>query len=103
MKINVSGSIETGQSFPVYVEEKFDKELGKLFEDAPMADVRLKKQGPMIFTSIVVSGIFKKGFKLNAEAEGADAHSSFDEAFKKLMTQVRKEKDKLVKEKKKGK
>ena len=102
MKINVSGSIEVGQSFPAYVEEKFDKEVVKFFDNIPSADVRLKKQGPMIFTSIVVNDVLKKGVKINAEAEGEDAYRSFDEAFKKLVIQLRKEKDKLVSEKKKG-
>ena len=35
MKINVSGSIEIGQSFPTYVEEKFDKEVVKFFDNIP--------------------------------------------------------------------
>ena len=56
----------------------------------------------MIFTSIVVNDVLKKGVKINAEAEGEDAYRSFDEAFKKLVVQLRKEKDKLVSEKKKG-
>lgn len=102
MKVNVSGSIEVGQSFPSYVEEKFNKEVVKFFDNIPGADVRLKKEGSMIFTSIVINDVLKSGVKITAEAEEEDAYISFDEAFKKLITQLRKEKNKMLKKKKKG-
>lgn len=102
MKINVSGGMDVGQSFPSYVEEKFGGEVSKCFDNVPNAEVRVKKQGPMVFTSIVVNDVFKKGNKINADAEGADAYKSFDEAFKKLVTQLRKGKGKSMTEKKKG-
>ncbi len=104
MKINISGSIELGQSFPTYVQDKFDKDFTKLFENVAFAEVRVKKQSPnAIFTSISVNDVFKKGVKIDAEAEGEDAYRSFDEAFKKLLVQVKKEKDKAISNKKKGK
>ncbi len=104
MKINISGSIELGQSFPTYVQDKFDKEFTKLFENISFAEVRVKKQSPnTIFTSISVNDVFKKGVKIDAEAEGDNVYRSFDEAFKKLLVQIKKEKDKAITNKKKGK
>lgn len=104
MKINISGSIELGQSFPTYVQNKFDAEFTKFFEDVPFADVRVKKINPnKIFTSITINDIFKKGVKIDAEADGDDAYKSFDEAFKKLIVQAKKEKDKAISSRKKGK
>ena len=103
MKIKVSGSIEIGQNLPKYIEEKFEKEAVKFFEDIPYAEVHLKKPAQFIHTTILVKDVLKKGSKINAEADGEDAYKSFDEAFKKLLTQLRKEKDKVVTEKRRVK
>ena len=103
MKVNISGSIELGQSFPTYVQDKFDKEFSKMFENVAFAEVRVKKQAPnSIFTSISVNDVFKKGTKIDAEAQADDVYRSFDEALKKLLVQLKKEKDKAVSNKKKG-
>ena len=58
MKIIVSGSIETGQNFSTYVEEGFKKEITKYFENISTAEVHLKKQGNLIYCSVVVNNIF---------------------------------------------
>lgn len=102
MKINISGSINLGQSFPAYVEEKFEKEVTKLFENIPGIEVKLSKEGPMISTAIVSNDVTSKGSKITANAEGKDAYESFNEAFKKFITQLRKEKGKLESQKKQG-
>ena len=48
MKINISGNIELGESFPVYVQEKFDKEVSKFFLNLSVVDVHVKKQNDII-------------------------------------------------------
>lgn len=103
MKINISGSIETGQNFQQYAEEEFNKGVVRYFESIPFAEVHLKKQASNIYTSIVVNDVFKKGVKITAEAEESEARRSFDEALKKLFIQLKKEKDKALTKKKKGK
>lgn len=103
MKVNVSGGIQVGESLPKYVEDSFVNESTKLFENIPVVEVRFKKEGNQIFTSIVVNDVFKKGVKITAEAEDIDARRSFDEAFKKIFVQIRKEKDKAVTKKKTNK
>lgn len=102
MKINISGGIDTGNSFPEYVEEGFNKEILKYFDNIPFAEVHLKKQGQNVFTSIVVNDVFKKGVKITAEAEDSDARRSFDGALIKLVSQLKKEKSKALARKKQG-
>ena len=102
MKIIVSGSIETGQNFSTYVEEGFKKEITKYFENISTAEVHLKKQGNLIYCSVVVNNIFAKGDKISADAENLDARKSFDESLKKLFFQLKTEKNKALAKKKKG-
>ena len=97
MKINVSGSIELGQSFPEYVNGKFEKELSKYFTHEPVIEVHLKKQNDNIHANITLNGS-----KINADNQDADVYRAFDGAFEKLVIQLRKEKDKLITKKKKG-
>lgn len=103
MKIVVSGSMETGQNFLTYVEEEFNKEITKYFENISLAEVHLKKQNNLIYCSIVINNIFVKGNKLSADAENVDARKSFDESLKKLLTQLKTEKNKALSKKKLGK
>ena len=93
MKIIVSGSIETGQNFSTYVEEEFEKNVLKYFEDITTAEVHLKKQGEDIYCSIVVNNVY---------AENHNARKSFDESLKKLVSQLKTEKNKALAKKKKG-
>lgn len=102
MKIIVSGSIETGQNFSTYVEEEFEKNVLKYFEDITTAEVHLKKQGDDIYCSVVVNNIYSKGNKISADAENHDARKSFDESLKKLVSQLKTEKNKVLAKKKKG-
>ncbi|MDD2839883.1 MAG: ribosome-associated translation inhibitor RaiA [Rickettsiales bacterium] len=97
MKINISGSIELGQNFPEYVDGKFEKEVSKYFTNQPVADVHLNKQNNIVHANITVNGS-----KINADGEDTDVYKAFDEALKKLIEQLRKEKDKLIAKKKKG-
>ena len=99
MKIIVSGGIELGQSLIEYVNEKLNKNN---FETIAVAEVTFKKQGPMIYSSIVVNDSVKKGIRINGDSEGESARFAFDEALKKVLIQLNKEKDKLLSEKKKG-
>lgn len=97
MKINISGNIELGESFPVYVQEKFDKEVSKFFLNLSVVDVHVKKQNDIIYVNITLDSN-----KTKAEANGKDIRKTFDEACKKLIDQVKKEKDKAITKKKKG-
>jgi len=97
MKINVSGSIELGESFPDYVNGKFEKELSKYFTNEPVIEVHLNKQNNIIHANITLHGL-----RINSDGEDADVYRAFDGAFEKLVIQLRKEKDKLVTKKKKG-
>lgn len=101
MGIIVSGSIQTGENFNSYVEDKFEKELSKFNIDLPSSEVCLTKQGDLVNTSITIIDPKKKGTTINATAQNVDAYTSFDEAFKKLFTQIKKIKDKIVSEKRK--
>ena len=49
------------------------------------------------------NNVLSKGHKISANAKNEDIYSSFDEAFKKFITQLGKEKDKLISNKKQGK
>ncbi len=102
MKINISGSIETGQNFSMYVEEECNKTLSKYFDSIPLTEVHLKKQADKIYCSIVSTNIFTKGDKITADAEDYDARKTFDEALKKLITQFKTEKSKALTKKKQG-
>jgi len=102
MKINVSGNINLGQSFVTYVNDEFKKEESKYINSISVVDVSIKKQNEIISTNITINDAFKKGVKITAEAEERDIYKSFDEAFKKMMIQFLKEKDKNVTNKKKG-
>ena len=97
MKINISGSIELGESFPAYIEEKFEKETEKYFVELPVVEVHVNKQKDIIQTNITLNNS-----KIVADAEDSDVYKSFDLAFEKLFTQIKKEKDKFLSKKKKG-
>ena len=99
MKIIVSGGMELGQSLVEYVEDKLSKYN---FDTIAVAEVSFKKQGPMVYSSIAVNDSIKKGLRINGDAEGENAHVAFDEALKKIITQLNREKGKLLTEKKKG-
>ncbi len=97
MKINVSGSIELGQSFPEYVNGKIEKEVSKYFNNLPVVEVHLNKQNNIIHANITINAS-----KINADGEDIDVYRAFDGAFEKLVIQLRKEKDKRTTKKKKG-
>jgi ribosomal subunit interface protein len=95
MKINISGDMELGESLPVYVKEKLEKEISKYFADAPSVEVNLNKQNTFIHANINVNS------KVNADCEDADVHKAFDGALSRLVILLRKEKDKIVTERRK--
>lgn len=97
MKVNVSGSIELGQSFPEYASGKCEKELSKYFTHDPVIEVHLKKQNDVIHANITMNGS-----KISADGQDADVYRAFDGAFEKLVIQLRKEKDKFITKKRKG-
>ena len=74
----------------------------KYFEDITTAEVHLKKQGDDIYCSIVVNNVYAKGSKISADAENHNARKSFDESLKKLVSQLKTEKNKALAKKKKG-
>ena len=93
MQVNVSGSFDLGQSFIEYAIDKCEKEIGKFSITFDIVDVRVKKNGQSFETHIT-------GAKIISKFESSDVYSSFDESLKKFLTQLRKEKDKVVKNKK---
>ena len=103
MKINISGNFDLGDSFKEYVNDKCDKEINKFFDNLSYVDIAIKKDSNIIYSNITSNGVLSKGYKISANAKNEDIYSSFDEAFKKFITQLGKEKDKLISNKKQGK
>lgn len=98
MKINVSGSIDVGEAFPMQVKDQLEEKVSKYFTNEPVIDVHFNKQNNVIHTNISVNGS-----KISADGESSDIRSSFEGAVEKLIIQLRKEKDKIVTKKKQEK
>jgi ribosomal subunit interface protein len=105
MQISISGNIDTGSSLQQYVEEKLTKQVKKHFDSAVSAHVHFKKQNqkqngnhPIHHVTIAINEGSKRHVEVTSDAKGSDIHVTFDMALHKVITQLRKHKDKMLTE-----
>lgn len=96
MKLDISGNISLGVSLPSYVEERISQSINKTI-NCDKADVRVlfTKTGKVITTKIVINEGERRGILIKSSAESYDIYQSFDMALMKVLSQLRKYKNKL--------
>jgi ribosomal subunit interface protein len=94
MTIQVTGkNVATGEAFTVYVSDKINDILSKYIGPEISGHVRLEKERGRFRTDCTVR--LRTGLVLEAHGDGADAHSSADNALEKLEKRVRRYKRRL--------
>jgi ribosomal subunit interface protein len=98
MNINISNhNMESSESLTIYVNEKLEEAVFKFFEGDIRADVIFNKDAHhknLFDASIVLNEGNAHNSVLKSDAEAADIYVAFDSSLQKLVTQLRKLKDK---------
>jgi ribosomal subunit interface protein len=95
MQIQTSGkNIDIGTAFQTHVEERLTDGINKYFNGATSAHVFVEKQRAQFITEIVVH--LPTGLVLQAQGNGGDAYSSFEEALEHIEKRLRRYKRRLV-------
>jgi ribosomal subunit interface protein len=96
MKLDITGNISLGMSLPSYVEERINQSINKTI-NCDKADVKVlfTKNGKAITTKIIINEGEKKGILIKSTAESYDIYQSFDMALMKVLSQLRKYKNKI--------
>ncbi len=96
MKLDISGNISLGVSLPSYVEERLVQSINKAI-NCDKADVKVvfTKNGKIITAKIVINEGERRGILVKSSAEAYDIYQSFDMALMKILSQLRKYKNKL--------
>lgn len=98
MQITLTGhQIDLGASWREYAEKAIDGVVTKYFEKAREATVSVSHEGNDFKTEITVRpGI---GLKISSSGQAVDAYGALDEALRKMGTQLKKYKNKMVEHK----
>lgn len=96
MKLDITGNISLGFSLPAYVEERITQSINKSI-NCDRADVKVlfTKNGKAVTTKIIINEGEKKGILIKSTAESYDIYQSFDMALMKVLSQLRKYKNKI--------
>lgn len=96
MKLEISGNISLGVSLPSYVEERITQSINKTINcDGADVKVFFTKNGKTVTAKIVINEGEKRGILIKSSAESYDIYQSFDMALMKVLSQLRKYKNKL--------
>lgn len=96
MQVKITGSnIELGSSIQQYANEQLEKSITKFINKIDTAEVYFGKQSQLFFANIIINEAVKKGITIKASGEAGDIYGAFNEALKKVVTQLRRYKDKL--------
>ena len=96
MDIRVLGvHMEVGEALEGYVKEHLERHINKYFDTAIFADVHFSKQVGEFCAKIVVNEGVKGGIIITGEGSADDAYDCFNEAVKKVVSQLRKHKEKI--------
>lgn len=96
MKLDITGNISLGFSLPAYVEERITQSINKSINcDRVDVKVLFTKNGKAVTTKIIINEGEKKGILIKSTAESYDIYQSFDMALMKVLSQLRKYKNKI--------
>ena len=96
MKLDITGNISLGVSLPSYVEERITQSINKTINcDKTDVKVLFTKNGKAVTTKIIINEGEKKGILIKSTAESYDIYQSFDMTLMKVLSQLRKYKNKI--------
>ncbi len=94
MQVQVAGRhVDVGEALKTRISDDLGRSIGKYFNRPGEAVVTVSRQGP--FFEVDCSLHLPSGIQLQAEGEGADAHSAFAVALDKIEKRVRRYKRRL--------
>ena len=98
MKVQVSGTnMESGKCLRTYVEERMQDNVTKFFTHAINGVVAFTKDKRGMFkSSVKIEAGEGHHLHINADAEEADVYNAFDSSLQKLITQIKKTKEKTT-------
>lgn len=96
MRIQVAGrQMDVGEALRTRIENELASGVGKYFNRATDAVVTVAKNGGGAGIAVDCTVHLSSGISLQAEGQGGDAHSAFDNALDKLEKRVRRYKRRL--------